>query len=162
MEQDDKGKAVNFIIDMGDNYSPSCELQISKEPLDYRLPLNTKLDLTAIIKEPLEVNIKASEWDYIANDWEIAGNRMLNVSHTEVSITDFNGARISFWSNMPVVRVLETVKVRSSNRQEDTNVVFNALASQSWNVNNDERFLYNPQTGAGYMDILLDLSLIHI
>nr|WP_196052830.1 hypothetical protein [Bacteroides clarus] len=156
MEQDDKGKAVNFIIDMGDNYSPSCELQISKEPLDYRLPLNTKLDLTAIIKEPLEVNIKASEWDYIANDWEIAGNRMLNVSHTEVSITDFNGARISFWSNMPVVRVLETVKVRSSNRQEDTNVVFNALASQSWNVNNDERFLYNPQTGAGYMDILLD------
>mgnify|MGYP000494333048 FL=1 len=123
MEQDDKGKAVNFIIDMGDNYSPSCELKISKEPLDYRLPLNTKLDLTAIIKEPLEVNIKASEWDYIANDWEIAGNRMLNVSHTEVSITDFNGARISFWSNMPVVRVLETVKVRSSNRQEDTNVV---------------------------------------
>ena len=54
MEQDDKGKAVNFIIDMGDNYSPSCELKISKEPLDYRLPLNTKLWIDNDYREPLK------------------------------------------------------------------------------------------------------------
>lgn len=52
------------------------------------------------------MNIQASDWDSIANDWNISGNRVLNVSHTEVDITDFNGARISFSSNMPVVRVL--------------------------------------------------------
>lgn len=155
--KEDKTKAVVFTVDMGDNYSPSCELKISQTPVNYSLPINTKLDLTGIIKEPLEVNIQASKWDDAANNWNIAGNRILNVSDIEVDITDYNGARISFWSNMPIVRVLETVRVKSTNTYLPTNEVFNALSSQSWQPNWDERIIYDPHTGAGYMDILLDL-----
>lgn len=155
---DEKEKAVVFTVNMGKNYSPSCELKIAPEPtVNYSLPVNTMLDFHGIIKEPLEVNIKASEWDKTGNGWEISGNRMLNVSETEVWITDFNGARISFWSNMPVVRVLENVKVKSTGEIPLTNDVFNALSSQEWKPNGDERISYNPRTGSGYMDILLDL-----
>ena len=103
------------------------------------------------------MNIQASDWDSIANDWNIFGNRVLNVSHTEVDITDFNGARISFSSNMPVVRIFDKVKVLSTNTYKKTNEVFNALSSQEWQPNADERISYDPSTGAGYMDILLDL-----
>lgn len=152
----DRDKAVIFIVDMGSNYSPSCELKINSNPINYSLPINTKLDLLGIIKEPLEVNIKASPWEAIEEDWNISGNRILNVSHTEVNIRDRNGARISFWSNMPYVRVLETVKVKSSGNEANTNEIFNALSSQSYNPYVDERFLYNPQTGDGYMDILVE------
>lgn len=155
--KEDRTKAVVFTVDMGDNYSPSCELKISQTPVNYSLPINTKLDLTGIIKEPLEVNIQASKWDDAASNWNIAGNRILNVSDIEVDITDYNGARISFWSNMPVVRVLETVRVKSTNTHLPTNEAFNALSSQSWQPNWDERIIYDPHTGAGYMDILLDL-----
>ena len=153
----DPVNAVVFTVDMEDSYNPSCELKINSEPVDYNLPKNTKLDLTGIIKQPLEMNIQASDWDSIANDWNISGNRVLNVSHTEVDITDFNGARISFSSNMPVVRIFDKVKVLSTNTYKETNEVFNALSSQEWQPNADERISYDPSTGAGYMDILLDL-----
>ena len=89
--KNDPANAVVFTVDMEDSYNPSCELKINSEPVDYNLPKNTKLDLTGIIKQPLEMNIQASDWDSIANDWNISGNRVLNVSHTEVDITDFNG-----------------------------------------------------------------------
>lgn len=94
---DEKEKAVVFTVNMGKNYSPSCELKIAPEPtVNYSLPVNTMLDFHGIIKEPLEVNIKASEWDKTGNGWEISGNRMLNVSDTEVWITDFKGAEDFF------------------------------------------------------------------
>lgn len=154
--KDAKDKAVNFTINMKGKYSPSTDLKISSNPVNYSLPINTKLDLTGVIRGSLNVNIAASEWGATDNQWDIAGNRILNVSETDVRITDFNGARISFWSNMPVVRVESTVKKVGSEEELDTNTIFNALSTQSWSPNKDERFLYNPATGAGYMDILLD------
>ena len=65
------------------DYSPSCKLQILSDP-DYTLPANARLELTASIREPLEVNIKPSPWTSDVNDWEIVGNRILNVSHEKV------------------------------------------------------------------------------
>lgn len=154
---DNTADAVTFTVNMHELYSPSCLLKITDNPDNYSLPNNTKLDLTGIIKEPLEVNIVASEWQDIDNDWNIAPVRILNVSHAEVNITDFNGARISFWSNMPFVRVDEITIRKSNNTEMPTNEVFNALSSQEWNPHNDERFKYSPAQGAGYMDILLDM-----
>lgn len=154
--KDDEMQAVTFTINMKEKYPPSAKLKISSSPVNYSLPINTKLDLTGIIRESLDVNIEASEWGSTDNEWDIAGNRILNVSETDVRITDFNGARISFWSNMPVVRVENTVRNVGSGKELDANTIFNALSTQSWNPNKDERFLYNPATGAGYMDILLD------
>ena len=154
--KDDEMQAVTFTINMKEKYSPTAKLKISSSPVNYSLPINTKLDLTGIIRESLDVNIEASEWGSTDNEWDIAGNRILNVSETDVRITDFNGARISFWSNMPVVRVENTVRNVGSGEELDANTIFNALSTQSWSPNKDERFLYNPATGAGYMDILLD------
>lgn len=57
---------------------------------------------------------------------------------------------------MPVVRVSEVVRVVRTNEEQETNTVFNALSSQWWKPNSDERISYNPDTGSGYMDILLD------
>lgn len=153
--KNDKTEAVVFTVNMGDNYNPSCELMIGSNPANYSLPGNTKLDLTGVIREPLVVNIEASPWGMEGEDWDLSGNRVLNVSQTEVYITDFNGARISFWSNMPVVRVLDNVA--SGGQTLVTNEVFNALSSHSSTPNSDERISYDPNTGAGYMDILLDL-----
>lgn len=53
--------------------------------------------------------------------------------------------------------MLENVKVKSTGEIPLTNDVFNALSSQEWKPNGDERISYNPRTGSGYMDILLDL-----
>ena len=152
----DVSKAVTLIVGMGNNYNPSCQLKIVSDPADYSLPINTKLDFLGIIKEPLEVNIKASEWDKIGEDWEISGTRTLSVSDIEVNITDFNGARIAFWSNMPVVRVLD--KVYDENGVEEaTNEIFNGLSSlYEASPNDNTRFRYDPNLGLGYMDIVLD------
>ena len=68
----DASKAVTLIVGMGNNYSPSTQLKTASDPtVSYSLPINTKLDFLGIIKEPLEVNIKASEWDKIGEDWEM-------------------------------------------------------------------------------------------
>ena len=151
----DKDNAVLLTVNMGSNYNPSCELKITPNPVNYSLPINTKLDFHGIIKEPLEVNIKASEWDKTGNDWEISGNRILNVSDLEVSITDFNGARISFWSNMPIVRVMEYTKKVSTGEEIWTNDVFNALSVRDYSPTFEERFIYE-SSGSGYMELVLD------
>lgn len=90
MTKTTEANAVDFTVNMIKDYSPSCKLQILSDP-DYRLPANARLDLTAVIKEPLDVNIKASPWTLDDNDWEIVDNRILNVSHKEVKMTDLNG-----------------------------------------------------------------------
>lgn len=105
-------KAIELTVKMVDgSYSPSCKLRITSasDPVagavnNYTLPKNTKLDFRAKISYPLEVNIKASDWDGESHNWNIEKQRILNVSHTSVSMTDYNGVRISFWSNMPVVK----------------------------------------------------------
>ena len=102
------------------------------------------------------MNIKPSPWTSDVNDWEIVGNRILNVSHEKVKMTDLNGVRISFWSNMPVVRVLNTVQKQGESTKRITNEVFNCLAIDETNNPNPYRFYFDPLTGSGYMDLLID------
>lgn len=139
-----------------DKYSPSCTLKIYSEPsaVDYRLPANSKLDFLGIIKEPLEMNITYKPWWTVNEDWNIDGSRILNVSQTSASITDLNGVRISFWSNMPRVRILSTV-VKQGTGNMSTNLVFNDLAVADGS-NTTTRFSYDPTTGSGHVDILVD------
>ena len=73
------------------------------------------------------VNIEASEWENVDEDWNISGIKVLNVSDLEVSITDFNGARISFTSNMPVVKVMPQLYVGAGGLAAETEKVFNDL-----------------------------------
>ncbi len=144
--------AVEFTINLEGKYNPTAKLKIAAN--DYTLPQNTKLDLRGLVKMPLELNIQASKWDTIQADWS-AENRLLNISQVTAKITDFNGVRISFWSNMPKVRVLPEVYVGSSSNTLNTNLVFNDLAITADNLT-PTRFQYNPATGSGYMDILFD------
>lgn len=151
----DEAKAVEFTVNLIDKYSPSCKLKIISTPVNYTLPANAKLDLTGIIKEPLEVNIQPSPWIDDGDDWDISGVRVLNVSHVKAKMTDMNGVRISFWSNMPVVRVLDTVQKDGEANEVATNNVFNCLAVDANNPD-PYRFVYDPATGSGYMDLLVD------
>lgn len=151
--ESDKGKAVVFTINMEGKYNPSGELKIGSN--DYTLPINSKLNLLAKVRMPLELNITASEWEKFDSNWN-TNYRTLNVSQVSADITDFNGVRISFWSNMPKVRILPDVYVGTSgSATEPTNKVFNDLAVTG-NSNSTTRFSYNPATGSGYMDILID------
>lgn len=164
----DKSKAAVFTVNMGANYNPSCELKIASAPVDYSLPGNTKLDLTGIIRESLEVNIEASKWNENDDAWNIPGLKVLNISHTEVSITDFNGARISFKSNMPVVKILPEVFTGLGTATAETEKIFNDLVLKSGDVTDagatkiyaTSRYSYTydevAKVGTGYMDILLD------
>lgn len=164
----DELKAINFTVNMGNNYNPSCKLMIHSNPDDYSLPKNTKLDLRGIIKEPLSVNIIASDWNDVDNGWNIVGIRELNISNTEVSITDFNGARISFSSNMPVVKVLPKLFIGTGNTTADTEKIFNDLILLNGDIKDNgstityttSRFSYSydkaTKSGTGYMDIMLD------
>ena len=150
----DETNAINFTVNLIDKYSPSCKLKILFDP-DYTLPANAKLDLTGIIREPLEVNIQPSPWIDDGDDWEISGVRVLNVSHIQAKMTDMNGVRISFWSNMPVVKVLGTVKKEGEANERATNTVFNCLAVDDNNPD-PYRFFYDSASGSGYMDLLVD------
>ncbi len=156
----DQTKAVVLTLDMENHYSPSCELKIASDPVNYSLPINTMLELHGIVKEPLEVNIKASKWVDEDNNWDIDNQRILRISHTDASITDFNGARISFWSNMPVVKVLaQAYNVTTGVPVEvETNRIFNSLAPQltADGTTAPQRFMYTAQDGNGYMDLLAD------
>ena len=122
------------------------------------------LDVHGVIKEPLEMNIKASQWVDVDNNWNIDNQRILRISHVDASITDFNGSRISFWSNMPVVRVLPEAYDVDAGAVVETNRIFNSLASQSTvdGSTAPERFMYTvkyengQRTGTGYMDLLAD------
>lgn len=153
-QKDIEDNGITFTVNLIDKYSPSAKLEIKDEP-NYTLPANAKLDLTGIIKEPLEVNIQPQKWEDDGNNWEIGGSKILNVSHTSADITDLNGIRISFQSNMPRVRVLETCAGKSG----VTNTEFNDLANPTKNADGTyttTRFYYNPATGEGYMDVLVD------
>ncbi|NDV82842.1 hypothetical protein D0T87_12745 [Bacteroides sp. 51] len=146
-------KATKLTVNLPDDkYSPSCELKIMDD--NYNLPYNTWLDFNGTVKKPLEVNIVAKDWTNVLNNWQIAGSRVLNVSQTEASITNLNGVRISFYSNMPKVKVDGTVK-KGDGTTFPTNQIFNCLAIDANNPD-PYRFYYDPATGAGYMDLLLD------
>lgn len=168
VDKSEKSEAVVFTVNMGTNYNPSCELEINSNPVDYSLPMNSKLDLTGIIRDALHVNVKASDWSEYDGNWIISGNKKLNVSHTQVCITDFNGARISFWSNMPEVKVLPEVFIGTSTVTAETESIFNDLVLKDIDVTDNgttvtyatSRFSYTydkvSESGFGYMDILLD------
>ena len=110
----------------------------------------------------------AKEWENVDEDWNISGIKVLNVSDLEVSITDFNGARISFTSNMPVVKVMPQLYVGAGGLAAETEKVFNDLVLLNGDVKDSgitityttSRFSYiydkASQTGTGYMDVLLD------
>lgn len=115
------------------------------------------------------MNIIASKWEDVDEDWDIAGVKVLNVSTLETGITDFNGARISFSSNMPIVKVLPELYVGATGTTKtETEKIFNDLVLKSNDAKDNgatityatSRFLYTydkaSQTGTGYMDVLLD------
>lgn len=151
----DETNAIDFTVNLIDKYSPSCKLKIISNPVNYTLPANAKLDLTGIIREPLEVNIQPAPWIADGDDWEISGVRVLNVSNIQTKMTDMNGVRISFWSNMAVVKVLDTVKKEGEASERETNKVFNCLAVDANNPD-PYRFFYDSTTGSGYLDLLID------
>ncbi|MFO3728589.1 hypothetical protein [Butyricimonas muris] len=148
-----EANAIMFTVNLIDKYSPSCKLKILSD-LDYRLPANARLELIGTIKEPLEMNIQPAPWTQDETGWEISGIRKLNVSQTEVKMTDQNGVRISFWSNMPVVKVLDVVEKEGAG-DRPTNEVFNCLTVDANNTS-PYRFHFDPTTGSGYMDLLID------
>ena len=151
----DKNKAIVFTVNLEGKYNPACELKRLSSPENYTLPVNSKLNLLAKVRMPLELNITASEWEKSDSEWN-TNYRTLNVSQVEANITDFNGVRISFWSNMPKVRVLPQAYVGvSGSTTAETNKVFNDLAITDGS-NSTTRFSYDPATGSGYMDILVD------
>lgn len=151
---DNKNNAMVFTVNLEGKYNPYCELKIASS--DYNIPRNTKLDLLGTVKMPLDMNIKAEPWIESNNTWT-PDNRILNVSQIEAEITDFNGVRISFSSNMPKVRVLENVYIGESGTTatDVTNTIFNDLAITD-GTNSTTRFSYDPATGSGYMDVLVD------
>lgn len=105
----------------------------------------------------MNINIQVTPWGKEEHGWETQ-NRYLNVSDISVNITDFNGARITFSSNMPVVKVLPDVIVGGITTMK-TEEVFNDLVLAT-GENSTTRFAYTYDVirgeGTGYMDILLD------
>ena len=179
---DDADKAFELTVDMKDRYSPSCKLKIATNGVDgatkdnYTLPFNSALLLTGIIQIPMELNVKVTPWGEEEHDWQM-GNYYLNVSEVNVSITDFNGARITFSSNMPKVHVLPNLYVGESGTMLTEKVfndlVFTPVVNNPWFPQygtpmfdgkimryETSRFSYvydtESKTGTGYMDILLD------
>ena len=105
-------------------------------------------------------------WDNEESDWYFL-NRKLSVSQTEVTITDYNGARVYFSSNMPEVKVLDEVyEGETGDVTAPTNEIFNDLAYGTAMVSGAEkvltpyRFHYeydeNEKAGSGYVEILAD------
>lgn len=151
--KDNKNNAVILTVNTSeDKYSPSGELMIKDD--DYTLPANAKLDITGIVKEPLELNIIASKWDTIKNNWE-TDQIYLNLSSTEVNITDFNGARITFESNAPVIRVEGYTD--SSGKITWSGNLFNQLEwPDDWSSKIKYTYDNITQIGSGYMDIIVN------
>lgn len=154
----DGSKAMILTVHVEGKYHPWC--RVRTDEADYTLPYNSWLDITGTVREPLDLNMQLAPWDEHEEEWRIGQIRMLNVSHAAARITDFNGARISFWSNMPSVRVLPEVYVGDTDATVPTNSVFNDLIVTS--EGNPTRFYYDrlagdpDATGWGYMDILAD------
>ncbi len=161
---DNADKAFELTVDMVNRYSPSCKLKIATNGVDgaskdnYTLPFNSALLLTGVVKVPLELNVKITPWGEEQHNWQV-GDRYLNVSEINVNITDYNAARITFSSNMPVVKVLPDVFVNNSLQTLETGKVFNDLILAAGETSTT-RFAYTYDAvrgeGSGYMDILLD------
>lgn len=160
----DATNAIVLTVNLHDKYNPFCPLRIESTPTNnYTLPYNSWLEVNAKVTEPLELNITYSPWGVVRPNWQIGSNGTLNVSQVEASITDYNGVRISFSSNMPVVKVLPTAYVGASGTSNTiaTNQIFNSLATDT-NFSNfaPERFKYDYDAttgiGTGYMDIIVD------
>ena len=153
-EEDSESDAIIFTVNLVDRYSPSCLLKILSDP-DYRLPANTRLDLTGIIKDPLEMNITVKGWDEVKNDWETE-QLYLNVSQSEVNITDFNGARVTFESNAKVVRVSGMYDT-SGTFKEYVADGFNQLQwGEDWNKKWNYTYDAVAKVGKGYLDIIVN------
>ncbi|MDR2038933.1 MAG: hypothetical protein LBQ60_13505 [Bacteroidales bacterium] len=157
----DKSKATVMTVNLLDKYNPSCELRGGDD--DYTLPYDRALLCVGVVKMPLELNIQTTPWNEEYYNWGLPV-RILNVSRFNADITDFNGARITFISNMPVVRVLPTAYQGASGTQTiRTNLVFNSLADETENNYRNpvpERLYYSYDAstglGTGYMDLLGD------
>ncbi|NDV59191.1 hypothetical protein D0T85_13890 [Bacteroides sp. 519] len=151
----DEGDATVLTVKLADKYSPSCNLEIENK--NYSLPYNTWLDFIGTVKEPLEMNIKASDWTEVRDTLE-TDQIYLNISQTNVNITDFNGARITFESNGESVRITglynHTTGVWTGNWVEGT---FNQLQwGQEWNRRYGYRYDKGTQRGSGFMDIIVN------
>ena len=174
----DDTKAVTFTVNVAELYNPSCKLMIEKasEGLsdNYTLPQDVALLLKGNIATPLTLNIQVLPWVKEADDWQMT-DRFLNISEVDVKITDFNGARITFSSNMPRVYVEPTVQMTQTapttltDVTRDTETIFNDLVLKTGDTPivsgqkttyRTTRFSYTYDSstgiGTGYMDILLD------
>lgn len=138
----------------GEKYSPDCKLKILDD--NYNLPYNTMLDFTGTIKEPLDVNIVAKPWDTEYINWE-TDQLYLNVSQTDINITDFNGARITFESNAPIIRITGYYKSDGS-FSDWVGGTFNLLQWGSGDWNRRYKYTYDSiaKMGSGYMDIIVN------
>lgn len=161
----DDSKAVKFTVNLGSDDKNRSAFLHPQEPEDlgYSLPHNIGLNVTGHISESLVLSIEASEWSESGANWQ-AQNHYLNVSDISVKITDYNGARITFSSNMQKVYVMKEAMQDGS--PVNTENIFNDLVNVDVSENNGItiystsrfKYAYNPttQTGSGYMDILLD------
>lgn len=162
----DKTKATVLTVNMENRQSPSCELKIvtgsSDENSNFTLPRDAALLVLGKIKIPsVELNVQVMPWQWVDASWQIPQSGWLTVSQIEANITDFNGVRIKFSSNMPVVKVLPTVFVGGTGYETaETNRIFNDLAIEKSGATSTSRFSYKydeaTKTGSGYMDVILD------
>lgn len=174
---DDEDKAVVFTVNSNGWRNPSCKLKIltigddggSVTANNYTIPSNSYLTLKGTIRTIMEVEAIAAEWSWgeTENDWQMQ-DRYLHVSQIVANITDYNGARITFSSNMPQVRVLPDVYIGTGSTTRTTENTFNDLVLKSGDTSTNgtkttyrtSRFSYiydsATQMGVGYMDILLD------
>lgn len=173
---DDEDMAVVFTVNSDGWRNPSCKLKIltigddggSVVADNYSIPSNSYLSLAATIRTLMEVEAVVTEWGESKNDWQMQ-DRYLNVSQTVANITDYNGARVTFSSNMPQVKVLPGVYKGSETNPKVTEEIFNDLVlkagdgssvSGTKTTYSTSRFSYTydsaTQTGTGYIDILVD------
>lgn len=171
---DEEDKAVVFSVNLESLYDPAAKLKIHTAGVDgaekdnYTLPRDAALLVQASVKLPFDLNITVSNWGEREGDWQVQ-DRHLNVSQVEADITDFNGARITFSSNLAKVHVLPDVYVGTSGTTSRlTDETFNDLPLKDGDITDygtyveykTSRFSYTYdkglKTGHGYMDILLD------
>lgn len=171
---DEEDKAVVFTVNLESLYNPAAKLKIHTAGIDgaekdnYTLPRDAALLVQASVTLPFDLNITVSNWGEKEGNWQVQ-DRQLNVSQIEADITDFNGARITFSSNLTKVHVLPDVFIGTSGTATRlTDETFNDLAIKEGDITEDENVIYyktsrfsytydkNLKTGFGYMDILLD------
>lgn len=136
--------------------SPSAKLGYDRVLPNYSMPRNTHFDITAdVSKVPMGINIAPSGWITTDVEGSVGSeNRKLHLSQANVKITQMNGTRISFSSNMPYVWVDKTCYMVDG-QERNTSDIFNELVGDTWNGNTPLRFKYDNTTGNGYMDLLV-------